>query len=72
MREGGTVTEASIKTVAISDGLESYLKVVAWWNAKDLTGKALVVGEDTLDKWFEQIIQDEFLGADAECQTDTV
>lgn len=66
------MSDASIKTPAISEGLEGYLQVMAWWNAKDLTGKARVVGEDTLDRWFEQIIRDEFLGADAECQTDAV
>lgn len=54
---------ASIKTDTIPDGMEGYLQVMAWWNGKDLTGKARVVGEDILDVWFEQIIRDEFLGS---------
>lgn len=66
------MSDASIKIPAISDGLEEYLRVMAWWNAKDLTDKARVVGEDILDGWFEQIVRDEFLGADAECQTGSV
>ena len=55
---------ASIKTPTIPDGLEGYLKVMAWWNNKDLTGKARVIGEDIMDGWFEQIVRDEFLGSD--------
>lgn len=66
------MTEASVKTDAISDGLQEYLRVMAWWNGKDLTGKARVIGEDILDGWFEQVIRDEFLGEDAECQEGVV
>jgi hypothetical protein len=59
------VSEA-IKTDVIPDGLEGYLMVMAWWNAKDLTGKARVIGEDILDGWFEQVVRDEFLGGQAD------
>ena len=60
------MSDASIKTPAISGGLEGYLQIMAWWNAKDLTDKARVVSEDILDGWFEQIVRDEFLGESEE------
>ena len=53
---------SSIKTFTISNGLDGYLQVMEWWNKKDLTAKARVIGENTLDGWFEQIIRDELLG----------
>lgn len=56
------MSEASVKEAAIPDGLDGYLQVMAWWNGKDLTGKARVIGEDILDSWFEQVVRDEFLG----------
>jgi hypothetical protein len=38
-----------------------YLEMMSWWSRKTLTEKAQIIGEDTLDKWVEQVIADEFI-----------
>jgi hypothetical protein len=37
----------------------SYLEMMSWWSKKTLTQKAQIIGEETLDKWVEQVIADE-------------
>lgn len=41
--------------------METYLRMMSWWNAKTPEQKLAFVGVETLDKWVEEILRKELL-----------